>query len=146
MNAVDDLCPCCSEPLGDDGGLVPVDGEQWHARCAMLHALGALAELRRPARALLTAKQVGELLGESPDSVTRRKDRIGYVRLRRDGVADEHAPIRFRQEDVDRYIDENFEPPIDGEQLERVRRRPRPAVVDRNPHLLPRRLRQDRSA
>lgn len=139
-------CGACEQPLGD-AELVPVGDGYWHERCALLHVVGSLAELRQPPRALLTPQQVADQLGESRDSVLRRKEAIGYVRLRRDGVADENAPVRFRQEDVDRYIAANLELPVeDDETLNRVRRRPRPAVVEKNPHLLPRRHRQQRSA
>lgn len=145
MSDVDDItCGLCGDSI--EGEVVDVAGEAWHQACAVRHVIGSLAELAPSRRGLLTPREVASQLGESVDSVTRRKERIGFVRLRRDGVPDERAPIRFRQEDVDRYIDENFEPPADGEELSRVRRRPRPAVVERNPHLLPRRLRQERSA
>lgn len=139
-------CGACEHALGDTA-IVAVGDGYWHERCALLHVVGSIAELRQPPRSLLTPRDVAAQLGESVSSVTRRKADIGYVRLRREGVADEDAPIRFRQEDVDRYIAANLELPIEeDETLSRVRRRPRPAVVEQNPHLLPRRHRQARSA
>lgn len=95
---------------------------------------------------LLSAEEAGEQLDLSAHSVRRRAlaGDIGYVRMRRDGVADEHAPIKFRQSHIDAYMDENEMLPAaaEDETVTRRRQRPRTPLQDAHSHLLPRRQRQ----
>lgn len=135
------ICIGCSAPVFQDDDHALVGSGYWHQRCLTDHALRALAELTLAPRGLWTAEQVAERLGESPASVRRRKAEIGFVKLRREGVADEDAPIRFRPEDVERYILENHEAPS-VEELAAARSRrtpPRAPIVEQHRHLRPRR-------
>lgn len=134
------ICIGCNAPVFKDDDHALVGSGYWHQRCLADHALRALAELTTAPRGLWTAEQVAERLGESPASVRRRKDEIGFVKLRRKGVADEDAPIRFRPEDVERYILENHEAPsVEDLAVVRSRRKPQAAIVEQHPHLRPRR-------
>jgi hypothetical protein len=136
-------CAGCGQPVFQEDEHSLVGTGYWHQRCLTDHALRTLVELTTAPRGLWTAEQVAARLGESASSVRRRKDAIGYVRLRRAGVPDEDAPIRFRPEDVERYILENHEQPQveEGEEARSSRVRPRTPIVEQHPHLRPRRER-----
>lgn len=136
-------CIGCAKPVFKDDEHALVGSGYWHQRCLTDHALRALAELTSAPRGLWTAEQVAVRLGESPASVRRRKDEIGYVKLRREGVAEEDAPIRFRPEDVERYILENHEAARveDLAGARSPRPLPRAPIVEQHRHLRPRRER-----
>lgn len=134
------VCGDCGEVIDD--APVAVGDESWHQACALARVIGQLAAGAPVVQGLLTPRQAAEYLGESVSSVIRRKDQIGFVRLRRDGVDDDHAPVRFRMVDLERYVRANHEPARLDEHGDVVRpgRRLRPLTEqqERYPHLRPR--------
>ncbi|MBC7645075.1 MAG: helix-turn-helix domain-containing protein [Thermoleophilia bacterium] len=89
---------------------------------------------------LLTPEQAAQQLEASASTVRRlaRSGSIGFIRLRRNDVAESDSLLRFRQSHIDDYLAANESAP-EVEQVKAPRRaQPMTDLQRRYPHLAPR--------